>query len=150
MNFDRTGLRRHLQDKHQMLPTDYLEQYGTMESKEALHRCKLCNKSLKQNIDSIGRHLKVKHGMTTEAYKKQFQLEKRQVEIRVEPDPRKSATLDQPMPDMSQGIPKHILMNEIGHPYEEAFSLTSDKSKTIVAMPFSKKKWHLQIYRVGP
>lgn len=90
MYFDRRYLKRHVLNQHGTLANDYIQQYGSFQSKAAVHKCKLCKRGMKWNVDSIVHHLKNRHGLSKTDYEKSFALDLYQPEIDQVVDPIKS------------------------------------------------------------
>ena len=64
----RSKLILHLHQTHEMSIKEYVDQFKTLFSKFASHECKICQRSVRWDKDSIIAHLEKVHTMTTDAY----------------------------------------------------------------------------------
>ena len=66
----RSKLIFHLHTKHTLTIKEYTDKHGSMFLKFANHKCKLCEKSIRWDSDSIIAHLAACHSMTPQDYVK--------------------------------------------------------------------------------
>lgn len=93
---------RSIKPKHQRSQKDYETNFRLFKNKSSTFECKICNKKMRHNIESIASHLQKRHQMSNDTYLKKFVI--KPCKIRLTPFEKQSESTKANIP--SQHSPK--------------------------------------------